>query len=92
MSMAELIDKLVKGGVVERRRGILRFTTRFAGYLIWTAGTCQILETTMALSDWRSILALFDASLESLSLDEIRDVVSLFHYYLYNPETATVEQ
>jgi hypothetical protein len=90
MPMAVLIEKLLQAGVVERQRGALRFTSRFAGYLIWTAGTGQILDSTTA--DWRKILTMFSPSLESLSTDEIKDAVSLFEYYLRHPDTAINER
>lgn len=90
MPMAVLVEKLLKAGVVERQRGMLRFTPRFAGYLIWTAGTGQVLDSTAEA--WRKVLAMFNPSLESLSTDEIKDAVSLFEYYLGHPDTAINER
>lgn len=86
MPMAVLIEKMLKAGVVERQKGALRFTSRFAGYLIWTAGTCRTFDSTTA--DWRNILTMFNPLLESLSTDEIENAVSLFEYYLRHPDTA----
>lgn len=90
MSVAALMDKLLLAGAVTKDETALTFTSRFAGYLIWTIGTTQLLDTTMG--DWRNILSMFNPSLESLTCDEIADAVLLFEYYLNHPEMPAIER
>lgn len=89
MAAAGLMDKLMKSGAVEERGGMLTFTSRFAGYLIWTVGTGQMLDTT--IGDWQNVLTIFNTSLALLSQDEISDAVLLFNYYLDHPDMPTIE-
>lgn len=89
MSVATLIDKLIEAGAVERGEGMVSFTSRFAGYLIWTVGTSQLLDTKVG--DWKNILTMFHPSLKSLSCDEVADAVLLFEYYLNHPEMPAIE-
>lgn len=89
MSAAALIDKLIKAGAVEKSGGTINFTSAFAGYLIWTVRTSQVLDSTVG--DWRVILGIFNSSMGQFSQQEIVDVVLLFEYYLRNPEVPAIE-
>lgn len=89
MSASTLINKLIEVGAVEKDEGMLSFSSKFAGYLIWTVGTSQLLDTTVG--DWKNILTMFDPSLKSLSCDEVADAVLLFDYYLNHAEMAGIE-
>ena len=83
------MDNLMKASVVEKKEGMPTFSSQFAGYLIWTIGTSQVLDTT--IGDWYNILATFNPSLKMLSRDELVDTVLLFEYYLNHPIMPTIE-
>ncbi len=90
MTVSSLMDKLMKADAVEiGSNGMPTFSSQFAGYLIWTIGTSQALDTTVG--DWHNILAMFNPSLEMLSYDEIADMVLLFEYYLNHPSMPAIE-
>jgi hypothetical protein len=88
MAVTALIDKLIKAGAAANDEGTITFTPQFAGYLIWTVGTSQVLDSTVG--DWRNILAMFNPSLGHLSPDEIVDTVLLFEYYLHHPDLPAI--
>lgn len=89
MSVTSLMDKLMKAGALEKSEGMSTFSSQFAGYLIWTIGTSQVLDTT--IGDWYNILAMFNPSLRTLSHDELVDTVLLFEYYLNHSIVPTIE-
>jgi hypothetical protein len=89
MSAAALIDKLIEAGAVKKSERTINFTPAFAGYLIWTVGTSQMLDSTVG--DWRAILGIFNSALGQSSQQEIVDIVLLFEYYLRHPEMPAIE-
>lgn len=88
MAPSGLIDKLIKAGAVANDKGIVTFTPQFAGYIIWTVGTSQLLDSS--IGDWHNILVMFNPSLGQLSQDEIVDTILLFEYYLHHPDLPTI--
>jgi hypothetical protein len=83
------MDKLERAGALEKPEGVPNFTPEFSGYLVWTIGTAELLDTTVG--DWHSILRCFHPSLGSLSPNEIARVVQLFDYYLNHPASPAIK-
>ena len=81
MQESGLIEKLLAGGVVEKRIEDLRFTDDFCKHLVYYNRNCGF-KGGGTLEVWRQILVKFKPVLDGLSDKEIAITIVLLDYFL----------
>lgn len=77
-SFSQLIDKLVKSGILEKKSDLLHFTPAFCRYVVKN----QADKRSNSLESWRDLLESFTGGKIDITDEEVTNVIVYLDYYL----------
>jgi hypothetical protein len=86
LSIVGVVEKLLEAHAVEKKGQELVFRTEFGRFLFWCI-SCDI-SRAATLEGWRGMMLDFNASLDTLSENEVATIVFLLRYSLNRQSIA----